>query len=253
MNDKTNATLLTHCGARKIDRAGLALLPEPPTLGPRHKPIPHHRLVETLTGVLADAHLHIQREEFAVYGNERLFGVMDLTSSNGMAPWMRPGASFALGLRGSTDESLSITIGIGQRLMVCDNLCFSGSSDHIALTRKSTIGLDLASELREAVERYKVKTASLIERLDRAKTIELPIERAKSMIFDEFRAKTLPICKMQKVASWYFAPPPEATDVSEFPGTLYSLVQAFTRECRALKPARKFKATTRIGRLLTAV
>lgn len=255
MNDTNSATLLTHCGSKKMDRAGLALLPEPETLGPRHKPIPHHRLIETLTGVLADAHLHIQREEFATYGarGERLFGVMDLTSSNGMSPWMRPGASFALGLRGSTDESLSITIGIGQRLFVCDNLCFSGSSDHIALTRKSTIGLDLTSELREAIERYKVKTASLVERLDRAKTIVLPEDRAKALILDEFRAKTLPICKMSRVAAWYFSPPAEATDVSEFRGTLFSLVQSFTRECRTLKPARKFNATTRIGRLLTAV
>ena len=253
MNDKSKATLLTHCGARKIDRAGLALLPEPETLGPRHKPIPHHRLIETLTGVLADAHLEIRREEFAVYGErgERLFGVLDLTSSNGMSPWMRPGASFALGLRGSTDESLSISIGIGQRVFVCDNL--NMHADHIALTRKNTSGLDLGSELRQAVERYKVRTASFVELLDRARAITLSSERAKSMIFDLFNERTLPICKMSKVAAWYFSPPAEATDVSEFPGTLFSLLQAATRECRDLKPARKFKATTRIGRLLTAV
>lgn len=247
-----NATLIAHCGAKKIDREGLALLPKPKSMGPRHAPVPHHRLVETLTGVLEDAHLHIQREEFATYQDgAKLFGVMDLSSSNGLDSWSRRGTSFALGLRGSTDESLSLQIAVGNRVFVCDNMAFSG--EYIALKRKSTTGLNLESELRDAVERYKVQTASLVERLDRAKEIELPEQRAKALIFDEFRSKTLPFAKLPKVAGWYFDPPADATDVSEFPQTLYSLVQAFTRECRSLKPRRKFEATTRIGHLLTVV
>jgi hypothetical protein len=254
----SNATLIAHCGATKIDRTGLRLLPEPETLGPRHKPIPHHRVIETLSAVLEEAHLHIQREEFATYGErgERLFGVMDLTSSNGLGPWSRPGSSFALGIRGSVDESLSWQLAAGQRVTVCDNMlfnCSGGGSGLIALQRKSTIGLDLDSELREAIDRFKAQTTTLVERLDRAKTITLPEERAKSLIFDIFNQRILPIHKLPKVAAWYFTPPPEATDVSEHPQTLFSLIQAATRECRSLKPARKFVSTARLGRLLTAV
>lgn len=256
MAEMCNARLTVHCGARRIDRAGLALLPAPAALGPRHRPLSYHKLIEALTGVLGDSHLAIQKEDFAVYGEqaERFFGVMDLTvtSSSGMASLMRPESSFALGLRGSIDESLSWQVAVGNRVHLCDNMLFSGSG-MIALKRKSTIGLNLDSELREAIERFTIQSATLVERLERAKTIILTAERAKAMIFDQFEAKTLPLHKLPKVAAWFFSPPAEATDVSEFPGSLYSLTQSFTRESRTLKPAAKFRASARIGKLLTAV
>lgn len=257
MAEMCNARLTVHCGARRIDRAGLALLPAPAALGPRHRPLSYHKLIEALTGVLGDSHLAIQKEDFAVYGEqaERFFGVMDLTAtstSGGMGSLVRSGTSLALGLRGSIDESLSWQVAVGNRVHVCDNMLFSGSG-MIALKRKSTIGLNLDSELREAIERFTIQSATLVERLERAKTIILTAERAKAMIFDQFEAKTLPLHKLPKVAAWYFTPPPEATDVSEFPGSLYSLTQSFTRESRTLKPAAKFRASARIGKLLTAV
>lgn len=248
----TQATLIAHCGARMIDRVDLDLIPEPKCRGPRHRPVPHHELVETLAAVLEEQHLHIEREEYAIYGDgQRIFGVMDLTSSNGLGSWSREGTSFSLGLRGANDQSLSLQIAVGQRVFVCDNLVFAG--DLIALKRKHTTGLRLEAELREAVVRYKEQTINLVEQLDRAKERQLSGFRAKLMLFECFRTGVLPGSKLPKVWESWANPPAEHTDVSEHPQTLYSLVQALTREARSLKPARKFEATTRIGRLLTAV
>jgi len=250
---ETNPTLLVHCGGMKVSRERLKLVPKPESLGPRHQPVPHHDLIETLIGVLEEQSLHVVRDEYAIYGQRgaRLFATLDVRSSNGLGAWSRDGQGFALGLRGANDKSLSLQIACGTRVFVCDNMVFSG--DLIALRRKHTTGLRLEAELRDAIQRYREQTVSLVEQTDRARSIELRPERAKEILFEEFRDGTLPPSKLPKVADWYFDPPPEATDVSEYPGTLYSLTQAMTREARDLKPARKFQATTRIGRLLAGV
>lgn len=247
------ATLIVHAGARRINRADLLTLPEPQQLGPRHQPVPHHRLVETLAAVLDDEHLHIKREDLSVMGEqgERIFGVLDVESSNGLGAWSRPGQGFALGLRGANDRTMSLQIAVGARVFVCDNMAFAG--DLIALRRRHTVGLDLQGELRDAVRRFKDQTVTLVEQTDRAKTIELRDEQAKALIFDQFAQHTLPANRLNAVAGWYFQPPADAFDVSEYPRTLWSLVNAFTREMRDLKPARKFVATARIGKLLAAV
>jgi hypothetical protein len=245
------ATLLSQRGSRKIQRSELGLLPEPKKLGPRHRPVPHHRLLEALSHVLHEQHLHVVREELSVYGprGERLFGVMDLRSSNGLEAWASAESAFSLGFRGATDQSLSLQIAAGGRVLVCDNLCFSGAL--IAIQRKHTTRLDLERELREAIERYKEQAIHFAEQNDRAKETVLTKDRAKALMFDEFSRGTLPCSKLPRVARWFFDPPAGATDLTNHPNTLYALVQAFTREARALKPARKFEATTRLGELLS--
>lgn len=249
-----HGALIVHAGARRIDRLALKDLPEPQQLGPRHQPVAHHRLVETLAAVLEDQHLHVKREEYAIYGDqaERIFGVLDVESSNGLGQWSRPGQGFALGLRGANDRTMSLQIAVGARVFVCDNMAFAG--DLIALRRRHTIGLALESELRDAVLRFKEQTVSLVEQTDRAKTVELTPDRAKALMHDQFIRGTLPVNRLAAVSKWYFDPPTTgAEDVSEYPRTLWSLVNAFTREMRDLKPARKFTATARIGKLLAGV
>ncbi len=60
-------TLLSaHCESRGITLAELSSLPAPEPLGPLHRPVPHHELVEVLKEELGTAGYEATREEYAV-------------------------------------------------------------------------------------------------------------------------------------------------------------------------------------------
>jgi len=245
MAPDSGSTLIAHCGGQLCTREELKTIPHPESMGPHHKPIPHLDFVETLTGVLTDQHLTINREEFATYKEGLvLFGVMDLVSTNGHdAP--PEGCGFSLGFRGGNDQSMARQIGIGQRVFVCDNLCFS--ADLIALKHKHTTGFKLHIELQAAVKRYIEQTVALTSSIERAQTIELASTQAKEIIFDLFTDKVLPARLFASVADNYF----KRSDLPDCaPNTLWGLHNSCTREVKKLKPARRFEATTRLGGLL---
>jgi hypothetical protein len=50
--------------------------------------------------------------------------------------------AMALGIRGSNDRSMAIQATAGARVLVCDNLAFSGDSGTIVLRKKHTPRLD---------------------------------------------------------------------------------------------------------------
>lgn len=246
----TEGTLLTHCGAHRVTREELEHIPTPEPIGPRHKPVPHFEFVETLSTVLGEAKLRIRREEFAVYrGGKVIFGVMDLASDNGLSRWNRDGQGFSLGIRGSNAGDMSLQIAAGQRVFVCDNLCFSG--DMIALKRKHTTGLVLKNELEVAIIRYLDQVATLVWKTDKARENGLPDAYAKELIFDQFAKGVVPVRLFPKVVANYFSPAEEAEDCQG--RTLWSLHNSFTREVKNLSPAVRFRATARLGKLLDAV
>lgn len=247
-----SSNLIVHCGARRLSWEELKALPDPLPRGPKHMPLPHHEFISTLKGVLGVRDFVVTQEEFAVYGEEgeRLFGLLDVLAqgSNPLTDLQRAGASFSLGTRGGNDFSMSRQLIAGEHLGVCDNMLFSG--EFIALQRKQTTGMQLEAELEGAIDRFLEFSADLARKGERAREMELATDQAKAIMFDQFANRVLPARKLPAVAAWYFDPPEGATDLLEFPRTLWALVQAFTRECRDLKPAPKFRATAALGKLL---
>ena len=156
---------------------------------------------------------------------------------------------FSLGLRSANDQSLSIRIAIGERVFVCDNLAFDG--DLIALKRKHTTGLDLRSELDDAVQRYLAGTRKLDALVNAAREVRINEVEAKARILDTFvTARAMPIRLLPDVTRTYFEPTEDMTDILQYRGTLWSLHNAFTRVARVLAPRPRFEATARLGRLL---
>src|SRR4051794_1682347 len=103
----------------KLDRPALALVPTPPGTA-THRPVPHIEVVNALVETLGFRHISVINEEYAVdRTGAKMFGVMEL--DQGME-----GARFALGLRNSHDKSFRLSICVGYRVFVCDNLAFHG-------------------------------------------------------------------------------------------------------------------------------
>ena len=240
--------LIAHAGATKVGRDVLQALPKPEPKGPRHHPVPHIDLVESIERAASDRGLEIDREEFAVQrGADLIFGVMDFKRVPGMFDRLLPGEDgcLSLGFRAGNGRRMSLQAVAGARVFVCDNLCFSG--DMIALQRKHTTGLNLDVEIDAALDRYLAHAGKLSDELNRLGDTEVSDDEAKVVIFDAFEGGALPPTKLPHVIANYFHPTAAMTDCQ--PRTLWGVHNACTRIVRDMKPRPAFEATTLLGKL----
>jgi hypothetical protein len=121
--------LVTHCGARAVDRPALRAVPTPEATRTWF-PIGHHEVLAVVESTLRDGGFQIDREQLALSRNDsRFFGTLDLASP------VAPGVTLAVGIRNSTDKSLPIGFCAGSRVFVCDNLAFNSE---VTIARKHT-------------------------------------------------------------------------------------------------------------------
>jgi hypothetical protein len=127
----------------KLTRQQLALVPTPPATA-THLPVPHSEVVEALIETLGFRHIGVVTEEYAVSKDGmKMFGVLDLDT--GM-----PGCRFSIGVRNSHDRSMRLAAVVGVRVLVCENMAFSGDfqpvlakhSKHFSLQNALSIGVD---------------------------------------------------------------------------------------------------------------
>jgi hypothetical protein len=113
-----SANLLSHCGSKVVTLAELSALPAPELLGPMHRPVAHHELVEVLKEELGSAGYDVSREEYAIqHQGLKLFGVMDLVPKPGVtSPLSNGDKGLGLGFRHGNDQTLSLSLVAGARL-----------------------------------------------------------------------------------------------------------------------------------------
>jgi Domain of unknown function (DUF932) len=243
---KATATLIAG-KATTMDLAGLKRLPAPEVLGTRHKPIPHYELVTTIHERLAQRDYKVAAEEFAVQrrNGAMLYGTVVLEKGE-VAGLARDGQGFALGIRAANDGKCQIQLAAGVRVFVCSNGAFS--ADCIMLKRKHMLSLDIVGAIDAGLDAYANRMKTFIAQQDRARTLKLPDDKAKVLIYNVFVEGFMPQRSLPAVHENYFAPTPDMTDCAG--RTLWALHNAFTREVRTMPPAPAFRATTHLGRLL---
>jgi hypothetical protein len=213
-------------------------IPSPPATS-TWRPIAHGDLISALDRQLLVRGITISKETFAIQRDgARLFGVLDLS--------LESSGEFcaAMGIRTANDRSMALEIAVGVRVLVCDNLAFSG--DLIALRRKHTAKVDLNADLSRAVDRYQAHLVALQRTIATAREDAISDEEAKCLIFEAFQDEILPIRYFKQVGGTYFHPSDEMTDVQ--PRTMWGLHNAFTRTVRQMAPAPAFQATTELGK-----
>lgn len=227
--------LLAHRGAQIVTRDQLKEYVTPEATE-TFKPVGHSQLVETLTQVMHDRGLFITREQFAVQ-NHRLFGVFDLE-------WQKMeeyGA--AVGFRHANDKSMPIVIAVGARVWLCDNLSYLGE---LITMRKHTRKLDLAEELDRTMYRYMQGWRKLKDDIEIQQQAEIEERRAKTLIYDIFRQKILPLKLFHPVVEGY------ETATKDQKGTGWMLHNACTAPIKTLAPAPAFRATARLGKFFAS-
>lgn len=132
--------LILHCGANRVGRAELASLPIPAAKGPRHLVRPFIDDITLVHDYLGAEGIIVEDEGYGITLDAdkmpaRFFGLIQARVGNYDG---RDGYSLMIGLRGSYNQTLARALAVGSRVMVCDNLAFSGEID---LSTKQTTNI----------------------------------------------------------------------------------------------------------------
>lgn len=121
----------TLMGKNRVSEAEVIAVPDVPFTRTFH-PIHHREVIRGIKEALGFIGLEIINQEFVLAAEgKKMFSVWDLDSGT---PEMR----YSIGIRNSMDRSMSLGITAGSRVLVCDNMAFSG--EYLAV-RKHTAGL----------------------------------------------------------------------------------------------------------------
>ena len=229
-------SLMAHTGKELVTRGQLVeILPPAPT--DTHKPIAHIHLVNSIIESLSFRHISVVKEEYAVSADGmKLFGCLDLET-------LGDGFRFALGLRNANDRSMRLGLVVGVRILVCDNMAFSG--DFEPVLAKHSKHFNLNDALAIGMESMQRNFKPMADQIDNWRKAQITDAEAKAVIYRAFIEDELDAPKhlARIVHREYFEP-----SFPDFaPRTRYSLNNAFTSAFKHLEPIPQFKATASLG------
>lgn len=168
------ANLMLHCGAREVTVAELNAVSCPPAEG-RWRPVPHGTVLQYATEALTEAGYQIDNLRLGLTrDDQRFFGALTLKTP------LVSGTSLAVGLRSSTDKSLSLGFAYGARTFICDNLAFR--ADTVIAKKHTTFGID----------RYREAICSAVGKLQQFRDMEGKRIRAmQQRIIDDHLAESM--------------------------------------------------------------
>jgi hypothetical protein len=229
-------TLIAHTGAELMTRDALAQI-LPPERTATHQPIAHITLVNSILESLSFRHINVVKEEYAVSADGmKLFGCLDLET-------MGDGFRFALGLRNANDKSMRLGLVVGVRVLICDNMAFSG--DFEPVLAKHSKHFDLNSALAIGMEAMQRNFKPMADQIQNWRTAQITDGQAKEVIYRAFIEDQLDAPKhlARVVHKEYFEP-----TIPDFAArTRFSLNNAFTSAFKLLDPIPQFKATASLG------
>jgi hypothetical protein len=236
---ETQAVLLSQTG--KLTREQLALVATPAGTA-THRPVPHAEVVSALVDTLALRHIAPVREEYAVSKDGmKMFGIVEIETTF-------QGCRFAIGIRNAHDKSMRLAMTVGYRVLVCDNMAFSG--DFTPVLAKHSKHFNLIHSLEIGVSEMQRNFEPMTQQVNRWRESQLTDVTAKLIIYQAFIEAEIDLPKhlAGSVHNLYFNPEHE-----EFaPRTMWSLSNAFTSALKQLDPVPQYRATAKLAPFLEA-
>ncbi|MDP3726282.1 MAG: hypothetical protein Q8R36_03745 [bacterium] len=214
-----------------ISREELASFPTP--LGTdTHRPIPHAQVIGTLIETLGFRHIGVHRDEYAISkdGN-KMFGILDLEMTVN-------GCRLVLGIRNSHDKTMRLSLAVGYRVLVSENLAFH--RQFVPLLAKHSKHFSLQNAVSIGVDETQRNFDPMMRTVETLRGLQITDELAKILIYRAFIEGELAAPKHlgTLVHQYYFHSPYE-----EFvPRTMWSLLNAFTGSFQVIDPIPRFKA-----------
>ena len=218
------ANLMLHCGANRVEREALELVPTPMATK-TWQPIPHGLLLRQVVETLTGAGLNVVTEAFGMTrdGN-RFFGLLQVAGQN------EEGGDYGLvvGLRNSHDKSFPAGLVAGAQAFVCDNLSFSSE---IRIARKHTVNIvrDLPALVGRAVGQLGQLRCAQEHRFLTYKAHEVSDKQAHDLIIRSLDAGIVPVTKIPDLLKQWREP-----NYPEFRQgkTVWRLFQSFTENLK---------------------
>jgi len=146
--------------------AQLAAVPTPPAQGRFHQPVGFGDFMEMIRLRLDRVGISVQNEEYVLGPNgQAFFGALEL----GLDGFTRSDMTITLGVRGSHDQSIQRAICLGERVVVCSNLCFRGDMANLQTKQTTNVWDRLPLMVERAVRQIPGMAAVVSERTDRFK------------------------------------------------------------------------------------
>ena len=187
-------------------------------------PIAHAHLVNLTRDAIARAGLSIDTEEHSLArAGQRYFGGFALKG----ADIEGSDRQIVLGLRNAHDKSFAASICVGNRMIVCENLCFSSD---IKLARRHTMNIfnDLPRVLSDAVGRVVAHWNDMGKRIELYTQTEMSRDRAADLLIDLVDAKAFPARDIYSAVQEFRNPRHE-----EFKGgTVWTLYNSITENLK---------------------
>lgn len=219
---EARSTLLRGSGTELVTVEQLATYQPPEPVG-RWFPLSHIDVYKRAKDAMDEFGFSIRREHLSVTKEgKRFFGTLDLVSP------LTEGVTLSVGLRNSFDKTFAIGFCAGSRVLVCDNLCFSGE---LLIARKHTkhggtrFGVDINHAVAQ-LEQFKEEESKRINVLRNEHVTDM---KAESLIVRAMDQGIISSQDIPKVLTEWRVP-----GFKEFEDrTLWSLFNAFTS---AMKP-----------------
>ena len=172
------SSLVLHCGASKIEREALELVPTP-TGTHSWTPVSHFDLLTQVEHALTSRNLSIVSEAHGLTkDNNRYFGLLQISNQ---ALGDQPDYGYVVGLRNSHDRRFPVSLAVGSSAFVCDNLSFSSE---IVTFRRHTVFVkrDLPNLMVRAVGQLSDRWTDQNKRFDAYKQHELSNAQAHDLL-----------------------------------------------------------------------
>jgi len=219
--------MLLHCGAETVSRGQLFDVPTPPGTRTWY-PLSHRTILREVETQLESCGFTILEETHALsHEGARYFGVLSVTLPN------RAKADFGwvVGLRNSHDMTYPAGLVAGTKIIVCDNLCFSGE---VRISRKHTrfAERDLRHLTARAVGQLGDKFRGLDQRVIAYKEERITNKRAHDIIIRAVDCAAITPAQIPDVLMQWRKPAHEAFQ----PRNAFSLWNAFTGVFKTVNP-----------------
>jgi len=206
----TKHQLVLHKGGRLVTPAELLDVATPAGVN-GHQPVAHSLFVGTIKTSLTTHGVRITNEQHAIaYAGNRYFGLLDITGTDGT----NPDYGLTIGLRNSHDKTFAMSLCVGSRVFVCDNLAFSAE---VVVSRKHTrfVRRDFPGMIDRAIGRYHARADQLDTQIAAYKDRLLSDDRGRALITECLKRRIISApCVLPVLDQWTTPSHPEVGERS---------------------------------------
>jgi hypothetical protein len=186
-----------------LTAAQLAAVPTPPAQGRFHQPVGFGDFMEMIRLRLDRVGISVQNEEYCLGPNgQAFFGALEL----GLDGFTRSDMTITLGVRGSHDQSLQRAICLGNRVIVCSNLCFRGDMANLHTKQTTRVWDRLPVMINSAVSRIPALANEEAIRADRYKQFKMQPRWGDAALVELYRREALTSAQLGRAADEWAKP-----------------------------------------------